>query len=153
MMSHLRSSRAIAVDPRTTSNISPLKQSGITRKQALASYTRENASPQEKLVSKIVSESVTEAFYHLGPKHVVECLIDILELEHSVTLASIASNPCNFKKAIESMFGEGSYFIDKLIRARLGKKLGLDYEGKTLEDLIAAAASSSSSSSSSSLLN
>jgi len=74
---------------------------------------------------------------HFGRGQVVESLIYILELEHSIDMNSVASELEALRNALSKMFGSAAYVIEAKIGEALGKYLGIDSEGKNLESLIA----------------
>ncbi|MDA4130048.1 MAG: hypothetical protein OK457_04705, partial [Thaumarchaeota archaeon] len=59
-----------------------------------------------------------------------------LELEHSVDLNSIASNIEGLRIALTKMFGGAAHVVENKIAEALGKQLGVDSEGKSIEELI-----------------
>ena len=66
----------------------------------------------------------------------VESLVYILELEHSVDLNSLANNLDALRAALTKMFGSAAYVIEGKIAESLGKQLGVDSDGKSLDSLV-----------------
>jgi hypothetical protein len=83
-----------------------------------------------------VAKAVVSGLGYFGPGQVVESLVYILELEHSVDLNSIASNIDGLRAALTKMFGGASHVVETKIAEALGKQLGVDSEGKSIEELI-----------------
>ena len=84
-----------------------------------------------------VATAVVKGLSHFGAGQVVESLVYILELEHSVDLYSLGDNLDALKAALQRMFGGASYVIEAKISEALAKRLGVDPEGKSLDDLVA----------------
>ena len=74
------------------------------------------------------------SYFGAGP--VVESLVYILELEHSVDLNSLANNLDALRAALLKMFGGAAYVIEGKIAESLAKQLGVDPEGKKLDELV-----------------
>ena len=74
---------------------------------------------------------------YFGAGQVVESLVYILELEHSVDMNSIADNIDGLRSALSKMFGGAARVVETKIAEALGKQLGVDSEGKSIETLIA----------------
>ena len=83
-----------------------------------------------------VAKAVMAGLGYFGAGQVVESLVYILELEHSVDMNSIADNIEGLKKALTKMFGSAAHVVETKIAEALGKQLGVDSEGKSIEDLI-----------------
>ena len=73
---------------------------------------------------------------YFGAGQVVESLVYILELEHSVDMNSIADNIPGLRVALSKMFGGAAHVVETKIAEALGKQLGVDSDGKSIEDLI-----------------
>ena len=84
----------------------------------------------------LVAKAVITGLGYFGAGQVVESLVYILELEHSVDMNSIAENIEGLRNALTKMFGSASHVVETKIAEALGKQLGVDSEGKTIEDLI-----------------
>ncbi len=80
--------------------------------------------------------AVVKGLSHFGAGPVVESLVYILELEHSVDLNSLANNLDALRDALSKMFGSASHVIEGRISESLAKQLGIDPDGKTLEELV-----------------
>ncbi len=116
------------------------KVNNSTSRDVLA-HSDDSPSPSENEVDDVavtlaLSKTVIRALSFLGPKKVVESVLDILELEHAVSVNDVARKPEAFVSGIESMFGAGSYVITKIVCAEIAKDLGVPREGKTLLDLV-----------------
>jgi hypothetical protein len=93
---------------------------------------------QTKLNS-LVGEAVFQGLSHFGGRNVVESLIYILELEHAVNLRNIVNELETLRSGLAKMFGNAAYVVEEKVRNNLAKKLGLDPDGRTLEQLVEAA--------------
>jgi hypothetical protein len=96
-------------------------------------------SEVEIRLNDLVGEAVSQGLSHFGGENVVESLIYILELEHSVQLRNIANQVLELRKGLEKMFGDAAYVIEGHVCSNLAKTLGLDPRGRTLEELVEAA--------------
>jgi hypothetical protein len=94
---------------------------------------------EEAKLNDLVGEAISQGLSHFGGKNVVESLIYILELEHSVNLRNVANELDALRRGFESMFGNAAYVVEEKVRNNLAKNLGLDPGGRTLEELIEAA--------------
>jgi hypothetical protein len=116
------------------------KESTDSDRDEIASHSDQSLSRSEEnvevAISLAISKSVIRALSFLGPKKVVESVLDILELEHAVSVNDIARKPEAFISGIQAMFGPGSYVIIKVVCAEIAKDLGVSREGKTLSDLV-----------------
>jgi len=83
-----------------------------------------------------ISKAVVKGLSHFGAGAVVESLVYILELEHSVDLHSLANNLDALRAALQKMFGSATYVIEERIDESLAKQLGIDRGGKSLEELV-----------------
>ncbi len=78
-------------------------------------------------VNQQVANAVVKGLGHFGAGPVVESLVYILELEHSVDLNSLSNNLDALKvAALQKMFGNASYVIEAKIAESLAKQLGVD---------------------------
>jgi len=100
--------------------------------------TSDDKSPQSEddLVNQQLAKAVQSGLGYFGRGQVVESLVYILELEHSIDMNSIANNLDALRIALTKMFGGAAYVIEGKICEALGKQLGIDVEGKSLESLI-----------------
>jgi hypothetical protein len=98
-----------------------------------------NDHEEEAKLNDLVGEAISQGLSHFGGKNVVESLIYILELEHSVDLRNVANELDALRRGFESMFGNAAYVVEEKVRNNLAKNLGLDPDGRTLEELIEAA--------------
>ena len=87
-------------------------------------------------VTLALSESTLRALSFLGSKKVVDSVLDILELEHGISINDVTRRPAAFVTGIESMFGAGSNVITKIVCAQIAKDLGVPREGRTLPELV-----------------
>jgi hypothetical protein len=87
-------------------------------------------------LNRIVANTVVKGLSYFGAGPVVESLVYILELEHSVDLNSLANNLSALRAALEKMFGGAAYVIEAKIAESLAKQLGVDPEGKKLDELV-----------------
>jgi hypothetical protein len=83
-----------------------------------------------------VANAVTKGLSYFGAGPVVESLVYILELEHSVDLYSLANNLVALRAALEKMFGGAAYVIEGKISESLAKQLGVDPDGKKMDELV-----------------
>lgn len=90
----------------------------------------------QQSVNKIVREAVLSGFAHFGNKNVVDSLLYILELEHSVNLHNLAFDITSFRSGINAMFGAGGYILEERVSDELARYLGIDKKGRNLETLI-----------------
>jgi hypothetical protein len=84
-----------------------------------------------------VASAVIKGLSYFGAGPVVESLVYILELEHSVDLNSLANNLDALRAALQKMFGGAAYVIEGKIAESLAKQLGVDPEGRKLDELVA----------------
>ncbi len=87
-------------------------------------------------VTLALSNSALRALSFLGSKKVVDSVLDVLELEHGVSINDVARRPAAFTLGIESMFGPGSYVITRIVCAEIARDLGVPRGGKTLSELV-----------------
>ncbi len=100
------------------------------------------ASPEIEIrLNDLVGEAVSQGLSHFGGDDVVESLIYILELEHSVNLRNIVNQVEEFRKGLTKMFGDAAYVVEGHVCSNLARTMGLDPEGRTLEELIETARS------------
>lgn len=83
-----------------------------------------------------VAKAVVTGLGYFGTGQVVESLVYILELEHSIDLNSIADNIEGLRSALAQMFGGAAQVVESKIAEALGKQLGVDSEGKSIEALV-----------------
>ena len=95
--------------------------------------TQDSASVE---LNNEIAKAVTKALSYFGAGPVVESLVYILELEHSVDLNSLADNLDALRAALQKMFGGAAYVIEDKITESLAKQLGVDPDGKKLEELV-----------------
>ena len=87
-------------------------------------------------LNNLVLEAVFQGLSHFGGSNVVESLIYILELEHSVNLRNIVNELDTLRSGLAKMFGGASYVVEEKVRNNLAKSLGLDPDGRSLEQLV-----------------
>lgn len=104
-------------------------------KLEFSAKSEDNQEIEIKL-NEIISEAVFQGLSHFGGENVVESLLYILELDHSVDLGNIGKNLDALQTGLDQMFGNASYVVLGHICADLAKKLGLDPSGRTLEELV-----------------
>lgn len=109
-------------------------ESSGNKKFATAITSEELASSDSK-VNDIVSEAILRGLSNFGGPDVVESLVYILELEHSVNLRTVSGELDKLRLALNAMFGAAAYVVEEKISSNLAKTLGLDPEGRSLEDL------------------
>jgi hypothetical protein len=111
--------------------------------QAAGSSSSQNANDpsrdpdREAERNALVAKAVVTGLGYFGAGQVVESLVYILELEHSVDLNSIANNIDGLRSALSKMFGGAARVVETKIAEALGKQLGVDSEGKSIETMIA----------------
>ena len=93
-------------------------------------------SKVQQSVNKIVRESVLSGLSHFGNKNVVDSLLYILELEHSVNLHDLTFDLPSFRSGINAMFGTGGYILEERVCDELSRRMGVDRNGRNLETLI-----------------
>ncbi len=101
---------------------------------------REEAEKNDPLTVALnneVANAVTKGLSYFGAGPVVESLVYILELEHSVDLNSLADNLDSLRAALQKMFGDAAYVIEGKITESMAKHLGVDPDGKKLDELVA----------------
>lgn len=96
----------------------------------------ETSTSTIQCVNKMLSESVLRGFSHFGNKVVVESLLYILELEHSVNIYNLTRNIPAFRAGIDSMFGGGGYVLEERICEEIAHRLGIKRNGQNLETLV-----------------
>jgi hypothetical protein len=106
-----------------------------------SSQTSDESADQEIALNNLVGEAVAQGLSHFGGDNVVESLVYILELEHSVNLKNVVNQVEELRTGLSKMFGEAAYVVEGHVCGNLAKTLGLDPEGRTLEELIQAARS------------
>ncbi|MGI0091201.1 MAG: hypothetical protein ACREBS_05785 [Nitrososphaerales archaeon] len=114
-------------------------QSTTKKQSKTLSPEKESSRPDSRnpsLVDEEVAKAVLAGLGHFGPGSIVESLVYILELEHSVEIQSVAANPEFLRAALSKMFGGAAYVVETKICQALAKRLGVDGEGKSFEDLI-----------------
>jgi hypothetical protein len=100
--------------------------------------TSEGSSSREgsDALNQQVGNAVVKGLSYFGAGPVVESLVYILELEHSVDLNSLADNLDALRAALAKMFGGAAYVIESKIAESLAKQLGIDPDGKKLNELV-----------------
>jgi hypothetical protein len=94
------------------------------------------ADAAEIALNQQLAKAVAKGLSYFGAGPVVESLVYILELEHSVDLNSLANNLDALRAALTKMFGTAGYTIEGKIAESLGKQLGVDTDGKSLDSLV-----------------
>jgi hypothetical protein len=105
--------------------------------QSLANQV--SSSDLELRLNSLVAEAVFQGLSHFGGRNVVESLIYILELEHSVNLRNVVNELDALRLGFEKMFGDAAYVVEEKVRNNLAKNLRLDPDDRTLEELVEAA--------------
>jgi hypothetical protein len=95
-----------------------------------------DAAAIEIALNQQLAKAVSKGLSYFGAGPVVESLVYILELEHSVDLNSLANNLDALRDALTKMFGSAGHVIEGKIAESLGKQLGVDSEGKSLDALV-----------------
>ncbi|HKW05046.1 MAG TPA: hypothetical protein VJN71_07090 [Nitrososphaerales archaeon] len=98
--------------------------------------TPENLELDDVAVTLALSNSALRALSFFGSKRIVDSVLDILELEHSISINDVSRRPEVFENGIEAMFGSGSSVILKILRREIAKDLGVLPEGRTLDQLV-----------------
>jgi hypothetical protein len=98
--------------------------------------TKQEPEDQSAALNHQVATAVVKGLSYFGAGPVVESLVYILELEHSVDLNSLANNLDALRAALLKMFGGAAYVIESKISESLAKQLGVDSEGRKLDELI-----------------
>lgn len=93
-------------------------------------------SERNAALNRQVANAVIKGLGYFGAGPVVESLVYILELEHSVDLYSLANNLGALRAALQTMFGGAAYVIEGKIADSLARQLGVIPDGKSLEDLV-----------------
>lgn len=77
--------------------------------------------------SRLFLAAVDESLSSLGdsPK---QAILFHLENSFNIKHENIPSNPTEFSRALEEIFGPGATYLEKLIAKRLHEKLGLAFE-------------------------
>jgi hypothetical protein len=104
-------------------------------KKSTATIASEEFSSDETKTNDVVSEAILRGLSNFGGADVVESLVYILELEHSVNLRTVTGELDKLRFALNAMFGAAAYVVEEKICSNLAKSLGLDPEGRSLEDL------------------
>lgn len=112
----------------------PPTSSGTETKSEVV--TKEESTLYEKALNRQVAKAVISGLGYFGPASVVDSLVYILELEHSVDVNNAANNLDALRVALETMFGGAAYVVDGKIVEALGKQLGVDSQGKTVQAMI-----------------
>lgn len=100
-------------------------------------YNRDSSTDLSKSkVNSLVRNAVSQALSHFGGPSVAESLLYILELEHSVDTQNILDDLQALHLGLQLMFGNASYVVEEHMRASLAKSLGLDPEGRSIDQLI-----------------
>lgn len=120
-----------------SSGSSNLRAPGLSsnKKATNAVASQEEFPSSETKTNDVISEAVLHGLSHFGGADVVESLVYILELEHSVDLRSVSTDLNKLRGALKAMFGAASYVVEERICANLAKTLGLDPDGRSLEEL------------------
>jgi predicted RNA-binding protein len=87
-------------------------------------------------VAALIEDSIIAAFHYFGGKKILESILYVLELEHGVNLKSVVGDLKPFKRAMMLMFGTRADLIEMRVTIELAKRLDVNYEGRTLEDLL-----------------
>jgi hypothetical protein len=90
----------------------------------------------QNALNQQVAKAVIKGLSYFGAGPVVESLVYILELEHSVDLNSLSNNLDALRAALNKMFGSAGHVIEGKITESLGKQLGVDCDGKSLDSLV-----------------
>jgi len=98
--------------------------------------TKQQSEDQSAALNHQVATAVVKGLSYFGAGQVVESLVYILELEHSVDLNSLANNLDALRAALLKMFGGAAYVIESKISESLAKQLGIDSDGRKLDELL-----------------
>ncbi len=98
--------------------------------------TKNRRESTKSKVDEEVANAILIGLSHFGSETVVESIVYLLELEHSVDIYSIARDPAPLKAALYQMFGGASFAVEAKICQALGKKLGIESKGMSMENLI-----------------
>ena len=90
----------------------------------------------EAVLNEHLFEALKKGLSHFGGEAIVESLLYMLELEHSVDVRKIATNPSYLRTSLVAMFGSGSYVVENKIKDELARQEKILGEGKSLEELI-----------------
>jgi hypothetical protein len=88
------------------------------------------------IVDQELAEAIRTGLGHFGPESLVENLVYMLEVDYSVNINSLSNDPSSLRSALSKMFGGASYVVEYKICQALARQLGIDGEGKSLEQLI-----------------
>jgi hypothetical protein len=103
--------------------------------KALDRLVREDNHLAKNEFDNILLSAVDESLCLLGNSSKQAILLH-LETSFQVKEENIPSNLTEFKKALDSIFGPGASYLEKIIVRRLHEKLGLRFEeGKNIDFL------------------
>ena len=127
-----------ASDPLASSDqeAGPGKIIGRDEEQNQAKVSKDKGSDYGRALNEQFAKAVVTGLSYFGRGQVVESLVYILELEHSINMNSIVENLPALRSALTKMFGGAEYVIEGKICEALGKQLGVDSEGKTIEFMV-----------------
>lgn len=90
----------------------------------------------EAILNEHLCDAVRKGLAHFGGEGIVESLLYMLELEHSVDLKKIATNTSHFRSALTAMFGSGAYVVENKIKDEFARQEKVVGEGKSLDELV-----------------
>ncbi len=90
----------------------------------------------EAILNERFYSAVRKGLAHFGGDGIVESLLYMLELEHSVDLKKVATNTSHFRSALKGMFGTGAYVVENKIRDEFARQEKVVGEGKSLDELV-----------------
>jgi hypothetical protein len=103
--------------------------------KTLGTLVREDSHLTKNEFDNILLSAVDESLCLLGDSSKQAILLH-LETSFQVKEENIPSNLTEFKKALDSIFGPGADYLEKIIVRRLHEKLGLRFEeGKNTDFL------------------
>ena len=103
--------------------------------QDLGTLVREENHLTQNDFNKVLLSAVDEGLCLLGDSS-KQAILFHLETSFQVKEENIPSNLTEFKKALDSIFGLGADYLEKIIVKRLHEKLGLRFkEGKNVDFL------------------
>jgi hypothetical protein len=111
------------------------RTSSSGNKNIAAAISPEELASNGSKANDIVSEAILRGLSNFGGEDVVESLVYILELEHSVNLRTVSGELNKLRLALNAMFGAAAYVVEEKISSNLAKTLGLDPDGRSLEEL------------------
>ena len=94
------------------------------------------AKDHERLLDKRVLQATKKGLSYFGGESIVESLLYMLELEHSVDTRRIGTNISQLRAGLVVMFGSGAYLVEKKIHDELANQERIVGSGLSLEELV-----------------